>query len=76
VGAMKRYVVDYEDATVRLEHLDGVDWIDAPIPWRWHGCWAQTRGRLHGIPIDRCACGAVRHRGGPWLERNSRRKNQ
>jgi hypothetical protein len=62
-----------------LEHVDGVQWLAAPVPPRQHDCWAQTKAfDVFGMLIaERCACGAVRlcdnpYREHPWLERNSR----
>lgn len=59
-------------AYVDAENLDGVWWHAAPKPRRWHRCKPQTRGRLDGRTIERCACGAVRIDGHQWFERNSR----
>lgn len=56
-------------------HLDGVMWLDAPIPSRFHRCTPQTRGVA--MSIERCACGGLRYDGnGPWIQRNSRRKKK
>lgn len=67
------WVRSYESDGEYLEHLDGVDWFDAPPPPRWHKCVAQTRGWMLGGFIERCACGGARlHRPGPWLDRNER----
>lgn len=62
-------------------HLDGVAWHDAPLPRRWHRCWAQTQGSVDGLTwIERCACGATRRSPGmlespgPWTGRNDRRR--
>jgi hypothetical protein len=59
-----------------LEHLDGVPWMEAPIPRRWHRCWAQTKGLVGFDEVERCACGAIRNtRFRGWMERNSSRKS-
>ena len=76
-GAAVRYVTDEYGESGQIEHLDGVAWHDAPIPWRWHRCWIQTRGWVKLIRIYRCACGAIsdNQTGKPiWDERNNRRK--
>jgi hypothetical protein len=54
-----------------ITHKDGVPWFEAKVPRRWHRCWAQTSSRVDGV--DRCACGAMRIDGSPWMERNSSR---
>lgn len=62
-----------------LTHADGDWWYEAPLPRRWHRCRPHTsalttmRGRV--FDIDRCACGAMRFSGGPWTDRNQRRKS-
>jgi hypothetical protein len=48
-------------ARLRIEHLDGVPWHDAPAPPRWHRHWPQSRSRQ----AERCACGAIRFREPP-----------
>lgn len=58
-----------------IDHRDGVAWYDAPIPRRWHRCFVQTDGWLGLTRVWRCPCGAVALNGGPWDERNSRRKD-
>lgn len=56
-----------------IEHLDGVEWWDAPVPRRRHRCRPQTRARVNGELIERCACGALAFDGdGFWIQRNSR----
>lgn len=58
---------------VKIEHLNGVSWIRALKPRRWHRCKPQTRGATGTINlIERCACGAIRLDGRYWFERNSR----
>lgn len=32
----------------QIEHRDGIEWHQAPIPPRWHRCKAQTRGLTRG----------------------------
>lgn len=59
--------IDAPEVRVFIEDLDGVSWREAPIPRRWHRCWAQTRGVIGGDFIMRCACGAIRR--GQWVER-------
>jgi len=57
-----------------LESLNGIDWAEAPKPFRWHRCRVQTRGRFDGELVERCPCGAVQLDGdGVWFERNRRR---
>ena len=60
---------------VGMAHRDGVWWNDAPVPPRWHRCWAQTTGFFEGRRVERCACGAIRYSGDGvgWTDRNSRR---
>ncbi len=57
-------------------HTDGVAWYRLRPPGRWHKCWAQSWGSCGPFEmIERCPCGAVRiDRGGPWLDRNWRRR--
>lgn len=77
------YVIEphsLESRTV-IANLDGVFWGDAPLPRRWHACWAQTRGWDRAddglMVIFRCACGAIRALGDPrWSDKNSRRKGR
>jgi hypothetical protein len=58
-------------------HRDGVWWHDAPLPPRWHRCQPWSRGVTPSFTrVERCACGATRLDGGPWLERNQTRKNR
>lgn len=52
------YVREFEEGISFLEHLDGVAWLDAHAPPRKHECWAQTRGIMEGMYVERCACGA------------------
>ncbi len=54
-------------------HLDGISWLNAPIPKVKHDCQVQTKGWMSLRRVERCACGAIRLDGyGPWMERNSR----
>lgn len=56
-----------------LEHRDGIDWLYAPKPWRFHRCRPQTRGWVGWDHVQRCACGAIRLREDyPWMDRNSK----
>jgi hypothetical protein len=54
-----------------VEHLDGVDWHDAPSPrwWElWHRHEPQSRGQLSTVYVERCRCGATRiDRADPWI---------
>jgi hypothetical protein len=68
-----RWAITYRSGLEFIELRDGVDWIDAPLPRRWHRCQAQVRGWLRG-PVARCACGSISQDGRHWLRRNSRRK--
>lgn len=61
--------------TTDIEDKDGVSWLAAPLPRRWHRCWPQTRVWFGLIPFDRCACGAALTGRGPWISRNSRRRH-
>lgn len=57
------------DARLRASmHRDGVAWYDAPLPRRWHHCFAQSS--LNGV--QRCPCGAM-NRGAGWAFKNERR---
>jgi hypothetical protein len=59
---------------VAIYHRDGVDWIDAPLPRRFHRCVAQTVGWDFFEKVERCACGAMRVNGrGGWGFKNERR---
>jgi hypothetical protein len=52
-------------------------WYNAPVPRRWHRCHVVTSGRIStGALYERCACGGIRRNGGPWMERNSRRRDR
>lgn len=70
-----RYVRESLGDFEYIEHLDGVEWWEAPRPRRWHRCSPQTRARIARDYVERCACGAARMGGsGPWIERNTRRR--
>lgn len=78
MSATADWQLDYrtEDGSVETEHLGGVDWMDAPLPGRWHRCRPQTRGWVnHFTRVYRCACGAISMDGRHWDERNQRRKD-
>lgn len=51
-------------------HRDGLAWYDAPLPRRWHRCFAQSS--LDGK--HRCPCGAM-DAGSGWAFKNERRKS-
>ncbi len=69
------WVRTYENGLEYVEALDGIDWMDAPLPRRWHRCKAQLRGSFRDWEFTyRCACGAVSFDQWHWMERNSRRK--
>jgi hypothetical protein len=56
-------------------HLEGTDWLEAPVPRRWHRCWSQSIGLMpDGMWVHRCACGAISNDGKFWMERNRRRQ--
>ena len=58
----------------QIEHLEGVEWLNAVAPPRLHRCTAQTRGTSGtGAFVERCACGSIRLDGGHWAERNRRK---
>jgi len=57
-----------------LVHRDDVPWSEAPRPFVFHRCFAQTQGVIDGTMIRRCPCGGISISFGPWMERNSRRK--
>jgi hypothetical protein len=60
-----------------IQHANAVTWAEAPIPRRLHRCRRQTVGVVRFFTlIERCACGAARIDGGPWIEKNSRRKGR
>lgn len=63
------------DGKTELHHRDGVAWLDAPMPWRFHRCSAQTYGYFnYSEQVERCACGAIRLDGrSHWMNRNSRK---
>jgi hypothetical protein len=64
----------FDNGLEYLETTDGVDWLHAPLPRRWHRCRAWARGRFSGDMVYRCACGAISFDQRYWMERNSRRK--
>jgi hypothetical protein len=73
-----RYGADRGDggADVRMLpiwHLDGVDWLTARLPRRWHRCTPQSVGFTGLDRIHRCACGVMSFDGELWMEKNSRR---
>jgi hypothetical protein len=58
---------------VEIFHLDGIKWMDAPVPPKRHTCFAQTMGYYEYFnSIERCACGAASY-GRVWMDRNSRK---
>lgn len=67
---------DEEDKAEEARNsVGGVSWADAPIPSRFHRCYAHTTGWAGFDQVQRCACGAIRNtRFRGWLEKNSRRK--
>jgi hypothetical protein len=57
----------------QVRHLDGVSWLDAPVPRRRHSCWVQTWGTLNWFTdVYRCPCGGI-NRGDGWFEKNARK---
>lgn len=70
-----RWATTYRSGLEFIEKRDGVDWIDAPLPRRWHRCRAQVRGLMHLRMVYRCACGASSLDEQFWMERNSRRRS-
>jgi hypothetical protein len=55
-------------------HVDGIPWYEAPLPWRWHLCKAQTYGSTRiFFSVERCACGAIRLNKRYWVDKNSRK---
>lgn len=70
------------EAELGIKHRDGVSWLDAPPPRRWHRCKPQSTGPAGpGGYVERCACGAIRmptftDPNPPWAERNSRRRRR
>lgn len=69
------FIADPESGETAQEHRDGIRWMDAPIPPRLHRCFVQTRGWSNMFTrVHRCACGAIRMDGGPWLRRNERKQ--
>jgi hypothetical protein len=56
--------VSREDKGLRVRHLDGVPWYDAPVPPKRHRCFAQTIGEESDLigthtTIERCPCGGI-----------------
>jgi hypothetical protein len=74
-------LLDQASDVIRIEHLDGVDWMNAPLPRRWHRCRPQSRmwEPKWGV-LYRCACGASTDTEGLahewWDHRNSRRRGE
>lgn len=70
---------EYEahDMDHMIRHLHGIPWHAAPVPRRFHRCWAQTVGYVNLFWImERCACGALRRDGDRWENKNSRRRQK
>jgi hypothetical protein len=57
---------------VELENRGGIPWYEAPPPPQRHRHWVQTRGRVNGERVERCACGAARLGHGWIAERQPR----
>lgn len=74
-GSDRWVAAESAGALQRLEDLDGVSWVDAPVPPRLHRCRAQTRGLLPTGMVYRCACGGISRDGRWWSQKNTRRKN-
>jgi hypothetical protein len=74
-GDGTRWLETYRSGLEFVRKRDGVDWIDAPLPRRWHRCVPQLWGWMDLETVYRCACGAISHDGRYWSERNSRRKS-
>jgi hypothetical protein len=58
-------------------NVDGVTYLNAPLPRRWHRCKPQTIGYFGALgTVYRCACGGYRNSklGRRWRDRNSRRQ--
>ncbi len=50
-------------------------WYRQPLPPADHQCRTAQSGAIStGAFYERCACGGISRNGGPWMERNSRRK--
>lgn len=63
------------DKSLLRASVNGVRWDRAPIPWRFHHCWVQTRYySRNSTKMGRCACGAFTRSGRSWTGRNSRRR--
>lgn len=60
----------------QMTHQDGIPWHDAKVPFRFHRCKPQTTARFRFETVDRCACGATRFDGGPWINKNETRNNR
>lgn len=76
---MAEYVVGYvqeykaPDGSVEVHNLNGISWIEAPIPRKWHKCWVQTWGWTgYFNKVYRCACGAISNDRKVWIEKNTR----
>ena len=50
-----------------IQHRDGVDWFDAPKPFRVHKHRWQTRAVVDGEIVERCRCGAFGDGEGHWM---------
>jgi len=68
------WVTAYDADDNAVQHLDGMPWWGAPLPWRWHRCRAQSRMGTNCFRVRRCACGAI-DLGLGWDEKNARRHN-
>lgn len=75
------YTVEHIDGSpfgITMKTLDGVDWMNAPLPPTRHTCWPQLIGETGIDTVHRCACGAIKNarEGWGWHERNSRRSSR
>lgn len=80
--AQSQVLEELADLVVKLtnEHrtysVDMILWYEAPLPRRWHRCWAQTADASFSPSVRRCPCGGVSLDYGRWVGRNSRRREQ
>lgn len=64
------------DGRTEIYNFRGIDWFDAPIPWRFHICHAWTIGYDNWFTlVERCACGGRRIGGSRWWNKNERRRS-
>lgn len=55
-----------------ISNRNGVFFLEAPMPRKWHRCKVQTSARTIYGTIHKCACGASRVGRVGWSGKNTR----